>query len=362
MKSNKKKAGFLSDLLKEGVNQGKPPAAHARQYKKTQNANQVKQEGPQTQVSGGNLADKMHAYLDQHAHALFSSLGKLVDAPFTSIMTIAVLAIAISLASGFYIVVANLQQLTGSLEASNQISLFLKDEVSDTSANKLADSIRQNPSIQQVTVFTKEQALQEFEAHSGFGDALKALEKNPLPIVIQVVPKNSLKDGVELENLHETLKRSVEVDFAQMDMQWVKRLQSFMEVARRGGILLSSLLGVAVLFIAGNTIRLELHNRREEVVIAKLVGATNAFIQRPFLYGGFWLGFLSGVASWFIVTVMMLILRQPVEKLSGLYDGSFQLLFLSYTETFALLAMSSLLSMLGAWTVLCYQLQQLKPE
>jgi cell division transport system permease protein len=167
---------------------------------------------------------------------------------------------------------------------------------------------------------------------------------------------------VELESLHETLKRSVEVDFAQMDMQWVKRLQSFMEVARRGGILLSSLLGVAVLFIAGNTIRLELHNRREEVVITKLVGATNAFIQRPFLYGGFWLGFLSGVAAWFIVTVMMLILRQPVEKLSGLYDGSFQLLFLSYTETLALLAMSSLLSIVGAWTVLCYQLQQLKPE
>jgi cell division transport system permease protein len=277
-------------------------------------------------------------------------------------MTIAVLAIAISLASGFYIVVANLQQLTGSLEASNQISLFLREEVSNSSADKLADSIRQNPNVQQVTVITKEQALQEFEAHSGFGDALKALEENPLPIVIHVVPKNTLQRSLELANLHETLKQFVEVDFAQMDMEWVKRLQSFMEVARRGGMLLSLLLGVAVLFIAGNTIRLELHNRREEVVIAKLVGATHAFIQRPFLYGGFWLGFLSGVAAWFIVTIMLLILRQPIEKLSGLYDGSFQLMFLNYTETFTLLAISSLLCIVGAWVVLCYQLQQLKPE
>lgn len=364
MRSNKKKAGFLNELFKADATRGKQvPAAHSRQYKKGKSVNQSKQEAPQTQVAGGNLGDKTQAYLDIHAHALFSSLGRLVDAPFTSIMTIAVLAIAISLASGFYIVVANLQQLTGSLETSNQISLFLRDEVSDAKANILADSIRQNAKVRKVTVISREQALKEFEEHSGFGDALKALSNNPLPIVIQVLPKNSLEEGgMEFDSLYESLKQSGEVDFAQMDMQWVRRLQSFMEVARRAGLLLSLLLGVAVLFITGNTIRLELHNRREEVVIAKLVGATNAFIQRPFLYGGFWLGFLSGVSAWFIVTLMMLVLRQPVEKLSGLYGGTFHILFLDYAETFSLLAISVLLSMLGAWVVLSYQLQQLKPE
>lgn len=277
-------------------------------------------------------------------------------------MTIVVLAIAISLASGFYILVANLQQLAGNLEASNQISLFLKDDISEARANKFAGVIRQNPDIQDVKLITKEQALAEFQSYSGFGEAVKALEKNPLPIVIQVLPKNSFENEQALEVLLDDFKRSAEVDFAQMDMQWVKRLQSIMEVARRGVILLSLLLGAGVLFITANTIRLELHNRRDEVVIAKLVGATNGFIHRPFLYSGFWIGFFSGVAAWFIVTIIMLILKQPIEKLSGLYDDAFHVLFFGFTETLALLFISSVLGVVGSWIVLHFQLRQLKPE
>jgi cell division transport system permease protein len=293
---------------------------------------------------------------------LFSSLGRLVASPFTSIMTIAVLAIAISLASGFYILVVNLQQLTESLETSNQISLFLRDDVSDAHANKLADNIKQNTNVQNVKLITREQGLAEFQTYSGFGAAINALENNPLPIVIQVLPKNSLEDKEGLENLLKSFQQSAEVDFAQVDLQWVERLQSIMAVARLFAILLNLMLGLGMLFVIGNTIRLELHNRRDEVVIAKLVGATNSFIQRPFLYSGFWIGFISGVSAWFIVTVLMLILRQPVEKLSGLYEGGFHLLFLSFTDTLALIFISSMLGVLGSWSVLIYQLRQLKPE
>jgi cell division transport system permease protein len=323
----------------------------------------VKQEPRwQTKISGGNFVDKFHAYRNLHAHALFSSLGRLVASRFSSAMTIVVLAIAISLASGFYILVANLQQLAGNLEASNQISLFLKDDISEARANKFAGNIKQNPDIQDVKLITKDQALEEFQSHSGFGEAVKALEKNPLPIVIQVQPKNSLENEQALEALLDDFKHSAEVDFAQMDMQWVKRLQSIMEVARRGVILLSLLLGAGVLFITANTIRLELHTRRDEVVIAKLVGATNGFIHRPFLYSGFWIGFFSGVAAWFIVTIIMLILKQPIERLSRLYDDSFHVLFFGFTETLALLFISSVLGVVGSWIVLHFQLRQLKPE
>ncbi|CAA9891775.1 Cell division protein FtsX [Candidatus Methylobacter favarea] len=329
-----------------------------RQIKKTP----ARQEVRQTQTSGGDFVDKLHAYRDLHAHALFSSLGRLAASKFTSIMTITVLAIAISLASGFYLLVANLQQLTGNLETSNRISLFLKDNVSAAKASKFADSIRKKADVQEVKLITKDQALKEFQTYSGFGSAINALEKNPLPIVLEVIPQNILEDRQEFENLLENFRQEPDVDFAQMDMQWVKRLQSFMDMARRGGMLLSVLLGVGVLFITGNTIRLELYNRREEVVIAKLVGATNAFIRRPFLYSGFWIGFFSGVAAWFIVTIMMLILRQSVEKLSELYDGAFHMLFLSFTETLAMLFISSLLSISGSWIVVSFQLQQLKPE
>jgi cell division transport system permease protein len=322
----------------------------------------VRQETRQTKTAGGNFFDKLHAYRDLHAHALFSSLGRLVASPFTSIMTIAVLAIAISLASGFYILVVNFQQLTGNLETSNQISLFLRDDVSDVHASKFAESIRQNASVQDVKLITREQALAEFKTYSGFGAAINALEKNPLPIVLQVLPKNALEDKQGLDNLLKGFQQSPEVDFAQVDQQWVERLQSIMAVARLFATLLNLMLGGAVLFIIGNTIRLELHNRRDEVVIAKLVGATNSFIQRPFLYTGFWIGFISGVSAWFIVTTLMLILRQPVEKLSGLYEGGFHLLFLNFKETLALIIVSSVLGVLGAWAVLIYELQHTKAE
>lgn len=323
---------------------------------------QIKQEAAQTKVAGGNFVDKLQAYRDLHAHAFFSSLGRVVDSPFTSLLTIGVLAIAISLAAGFYLLVANLQQLTGNIEVSNQISLFLKDDVTESAAEEFAERIRKNPKVQKVKLIGKEQALKEFQTFSGFGSAINALEKNPLPLVIEVLPKNTLDNQKELENLLQHFKEAPAVDFAQMDMQWLNRLHAIIKVARVGMISLSLLLGFGVLFITGNTIRLELHNRRDEVVIAKLVGATNAFIKRPFLYGGFWIGFFSGVGAWFIVTSTLLILWQSVENLSMLYQGSFHLVFLNYTETLELLAISSGLSVLGSWTVLTYQLRQLRPE
>jgi cell division transport system permease protein len=321
-----------------------------------------KQERWQTKRSGGNLVDKFHAYRNHHAQALFSSLGRLVASRFSSAMTIVVLAIAISLASGFYILVVNLQQLASNLEASNQISLFLKDEITEARANKFAGIVRQNPDVQDVKLITKEQALAEFQAYSGFGEAIKALQKNPLPVVLQVLPKTSLENEQALQALVDDFSRSAEVDFAQMDMQWVKRLTSIMDVARCGVTLLSLLLGAGVLFITANTIRLELHNRRDEIIIAKLVGATNGFIHRPFLYSGFWIGFFSGVMAWFIVTTIMLILKQPVETLSRLYDGAFHVQFLGFVDTLTLLLISSVLGVVGSWIVLHFQLQQLKPE
>jgi cell division transport system permease protein len=323
---------------------------------------QIKKVIPPNLRAGGNLSDRLIAYRDQHAQALFSSLGRLFSTPFTSAMTIGVLAIAISLASGFYLIVVNLQQLTAGLEASNQISLFLRDEVSEAHAKKYAEQLKKNSDIAEITLIGKQQALAEFRKFSGFGEAVDVLGKNPLPVVIQVLPKNALVDKEKMTELLEKFKKSPEVDFAQMDMAWVQRLQGIVATARLGAILIALVLGVAVFFIAGNTIRLEVHNRKDEIIIAKLVGATNGFIQRPFLYTGFWIGLLSGILAWFLVTVMMLVLRNSVENLSGLYEGGFHLLFFSYLETLYLLASSTLIAVLGSWLVLHFQIRQLQPE
>jgi cell division transport system permease protein len=316
----------------------------------------IKQPKMQTKLAGGDFFDKLKAYRDQHAHALFSSLGRIVASPFNSIMTVSVLAIAISFVSGFYILEVNIQQLAGHIEANNQFSLFLRDDVSESHANKIAENIRQNVNVENVKLITRDEAAAEFQTYSGFGPAINELEKNPLPIVLQVLPKESLDNKQDLENLQKEFQRSPEVDVVQMDLQWVERLQSIINVMKLFANILNILLAAAVLLIIGNTVVLELHNRRDEIVIEKLVGATNSFIQRPFLYAGFWIGFISSIFSWFIVTVLMLILRGSVEKLSSLYGGSFHLLFLTLTDTLALISISSLLGVLAAWVVLSYQM------
>ena len=308
------------------------------------------------------LKEKFQAYLISHAHGLFSSLGRLSRTPFTSTMTVVVLAVAIALAACFYIVVANVQQLTGNLQATNQMSLFLKDDISDSAAQKLADQLVKNANVESIKFISRKQAMDEFKANSGFGDALKALDSNPLPHVIQVLPKDMLDSREALDSLVVEFKKMPEVDFVQIDMQWVERLHAIMRIASRGVTVVAVLLGFAVTFITGNTIRLELHNRQDEVFISKLVGATHAFIQRPFLYTGFWLGFIAGFSAWLIVTIMLLILESPVEKLSSLYNSSFELLYLSFSEFILMLMMSSGLAVLGSWAVLHYQLRLIKPE
>jgi cell division transport system permease protein len=336
---------------------------HKNKHKPRNNHNSIieaKRNPKQTSKTGGTFVDKLYAYRDQHAQALFSSLGRLVASRLNALLTVIVLSISISLACGFYLLIMNTKQLTVDLESSNQISLFLHDDVSLASANRLANGIKLDPSVQMVKVITKEQALKEFEDFSGFGDAVRALEKNPLPIVLQVIPKNSLEEGQNVETLVENFKQAAEVDFAQLDLHWVKRLQTMIEVSQCAMILMGILLSLAVLVITGNTIRLEFHTRRDEIIIAKLVGATNSFVQRPFLYSGFWIGFFSGINAWFIVTLMMLILKQSVEKLSMLYNSSFHLLFMGFFETLALIFVSSMLGIVGSWVVVQIQLQQLK--
>lgn len=315
----------------------------------------------QTKRAGGGIFDKLYAYRDNHAHALFSSLGRLVATPFSFIMTIIVLSTSISLACGFYITFINVQQFTDNLENSNQISVFLNSDLSDKDAEELAKKIRQNPQVQEVNVITKEQALVEFKNYSGFGAAMDVLDKNPLPSVLQVLAKNSLDDKAAVEELYNNLQKFDQVETVQLDMQWVSRLQSIVTVVRYIVYLFSAMIALGVVFIIGNTIRLELQSRKEEVVIAKLVGATNAFIRRPFLYTGFWLGFISSVVAWFIAAISLLILKQPVEQLSGLYESDLHLVFLSLSETVTLLGIPSFLGVISSWTVLIFQLRQIRP-
>lgn len=308
------------------------------------------------------LNNRWHAYRDLHAHALFSSLGRLMRSPASLTMTLLVLSTSISLACIFYLIVQNFQQLTGSLASSHQISVFLKGELKPGAIEKLRKEMAANPDVENVNLITPEQALVEFKAHSGFGAALDELQQNPLPAVLVVTPRNALMDQSISAKLVEQFQQYAEVDFAQLDMQWLHRLQAILELAESSVWLMGVLFGLEVLLIIANTIRLELQNRKDEVIIAKLVGATNAFIRRPFLYTGFWLGFLAALIAWLVVTIIMLVIQQPATQLSKLYASEFNVVFLGYADTLNLLLLGSLLGVAGAWLELARQLQRIQPE
>lgn len=302
------------------------------------------------------------AYLQSQYHVLIASLMRLLQTPFTSAMAISVMAIAIALAGSFYILVSNGQQLVDSLQTGKQISVFLHEQITDQQAREFAQKLQSNEQIADVSVISKQQALAEFQKYSGFGAALSALEANPLPVVIQVFPAESLTGTQQLSQLLTKIKAEQEVDLAQLDMDWVMRLQSMMQIVNRVLLLLSVLLALAVVFVTGNTIRLELQTRRDEVIVHKLVGASNRFICLPFLYSGFWLGLISGMFAWGIIAFMLLMIHSPVEQLALLYQSHFQLHFMSFSESVSLLLGSSVLGISGALVVAYYQLRQLKPE
>lgn len=277
-------------------------------------------------------------------------------------MTTAVIGIALALPSGLHVVLKNAQQLSGGWDGAAQISLFLNRSVGDDEAERLAKQIQKLPQVAGVTYISRREALLEFQRLSGFGDALQALKDNPLPSVLVIRPASEASTPEATEALLQRLGAYPPVDLAQLDMQWVKRLYVIMELVRRGVVVLAILLALAVLLVVGNTIRLAIHNRRDEIVVMKLIGGTDGFIRRPFLYTGFWYGLFGGLIAWVLVTLSLSILSDPVERLAGLYQSRFELSGLDLASAIMLLATSILLGLAGSWLAVGRHLRDIEPS
>ena len=227
----------------------------------------------------------------RHCQVSLYSLGKACRNPLPTLMTTAVIGIALALPLGLQVLLQNAQRLTSGWDSAAQISLFLKKDSSAKSINNLASNLQKRKDIKSVKIISREQALNEFRQYSGFTDALDALAENPLPPVIVVYPILGEKQSpLALQTLVSQLRTLEGVDIAQLDMQWIQRLYALMDIVRQGVWVLGTLLALSVLLIVGNTIRLAIENQRDEIEITKLIGATNAFIRRPFLYTGIWYG------------------------------------------------------------------------
>ena len=305
---------------------------------------------------------KLSRLVYMHSWVAVSTLGLLSRTPFSSLLTAAVIAIALSLPVGLYVLLDNVRGLVSNWDNTHQISVYLKLGINEEDALKLAKRIQSWQEVDRIEFISADQALLEFRKNSGFGAAIDALQKNPLPMVIIVQPQASITEITRIEKLEKRLSNIRQVDLAQLDMEWLSRLNAIIDLDERALLLLTSLLGVAILLVVGNTIRLTIFNRREEILVSKLIGATNRFIRRPFLYCGFWYGLSGAVFAWILVEILLALLSGPVKTLVGLYGSQFHISSLDLQIIGSIMALGIGLGLLGSWLAVGRHLRAIEPS
>lgn len=269
----------------------------------------------------GRLRTALAALPGQHGHAALASLGRLWRARLSTLMSAGVAGIALALPLGLAVLVHDAAGLAGASQASARISVFLQPDLAAGAVSRAEKQAAALPGVARLRLITPDQALAEFRRMAAFHQAFSALGDNPLPPVLVVTP--AAPDQASVEKLAAALHKIAGTDQVVADTQWIARLNAILAIAERAVWVLGALLGLAVLLVVGNTIRLEIQGRRTEIEVQKLVGATNAFVRRPFLYGGMWYGALGGLLAWILVEVALASVAGPVARLAHLYgDGA----------------------------------------
>jgi cell division transport system permease protein len=313
-----------------------------------------------TRLNRPETFNKLVAYFLHHLQSLVFSLGKIYKAPTTTIMTVAVIGITLSLPSGFYLFLKNIEVMSGDLSSSTQITLYLDLKTSEKTARNLSKTLVRKETIQETEFISRDNALIAFRQSSGFGESIDTLSSNPLPHTILVIPTSD-SDTFEIKNLLNSLQALPEVDIAKLDTEWLERLFTILEIAKRAVGIITLLFAFAVLLIIGNTIRLDIQNRYQEIIVTKLIGGTNAFIRRPFLYGGLWYGLFGGIISWLIVELAYLAISGPLGRLSLLYQTELNIITFSFQDFIILISFSTLLGLIGSWIAVAKHLSQIEP-
>jgi len=298
----------------------------------------------------------------RHTQALLGSIGRLARNPFATAMTFLVIGLALALPLALDLFVTNAQAATGGFADAVDMSVYFKTDVPLAKAQQLATDARQRSEVAEVKLIPADKALDEFRTYSGFGTALEALKENPLPHVLHVRPKAESSSAAALESLRNYFTAWPEVDIVQIDSEWVMRFNAILEVLRRLLLIAAALLGAGVLAVIGNTIRLEILNRKEEIEVTKLVGGSNSFVRRPFLYTGVLYGLGGAVLGWLIVEGTVAILGQPVATLAQLYGSRYSLQGPTGDDILIVLGAGAVLGWLGAWISAHRHLRRIEPR
>lgn len=304
---------------------------------------------------------RLSGWAHRHASTAVAALGRLSRQPFASLMTILVIAVTLALPAAMHLVIKNAQSISASWDNALDFSVYLDGDVTLEQAERLADIISQRADVDQVTLVSSADALAEFREHSGFGEALDHLSVNPLPHTLVVRPSDANTE-VSMGLLNEELGNLPEADFVQVDTEWVQRFHAILDMLERAIAIGAGLLGAAIIVIIGNTIRLDIQNRREEIEVTKLIGASNAFVRRPFLYSGLWYGLGGGLLALALVRYGLYALEAPITRLAGLYNSPFTALALSFRESLIIAAAGILLGLVGSWVAAARHMRRIEPR
>ncbi len=291
----------------------------------------------------------MKTWLRHHLRAARDTVAGFARAPLSTFLGVAVIGVTLALPAGLYTAIENLDRLAGGWEGPARISLFLKASVTVADAGRLGARLQRNTRVARVELITPDQGLAEFRRYSGFDSAIEALGHNPLPAVLVVRPAQDHQKPDAVAALKREFAALPETDRVIVDLEWVERLQAWLAIADRVVWLLSVLLAAAVLLITGNTIRLAVLNRRDEIAVVQLLGGTDAFIRRPFLYAGALQGLLGGLAAFGLLALATFLLEAPVGDLAGLYRSEFALTGVGLEEGLILSGAGAGLGLLGSW-------------
>jgi len=297
----------------------------------------------------------------RHVSTAIAALGRLSRQPFASMMTILVIAVTLALPSSMHLLIKNAQSISASWDNALDFSVYLQSDTSLNDARRLTDIIQQRADVEQVTLIPADEALVEFREQSGFGEALDHLTVNPLPHTIVVRP-GSANTEISIGLLYEEIGNLPEADVVQVDTEWVRRFHAILNILQRSIAIGAVLLGAAIIVIIGNTIRLDIQNRHEEIEVTKLIGASNAFVRRPFLYSGLWYGLGGGLFALALVRYGLYALEAPVTRLAGLYNSPFSVLALDLAESMLIIGAGVALGLTGSWIAAARHMRRIEPR
>jgi len=290
-----------------------------------------------------------------HLHSIAFSLGRALRKPWATLLTVLVMALALALPLGLSVALDNLSRLAGTVQQSKDIDVFLKPEIDVASARTLAEGLRKRGDVAGILVRTPDEGLAELRERGGLAGAIDALGENPLPSLLVITPKGD--DAL----LATSVQGMPQVDLVRRDAQWRQRLDGWLRFGTRLVQVLALLLGLGALLVVGNTVRLDIQSRREEIGVLQLLGASDGFIRRPFLYLGAWYGLAAGAIALGLLVACGLALRGPLSALSASYGSHFVLSGLDFGRAGLVLLGTTLLGWLGAGLVTEHFLRQTRP-